>query len=340
MKIIKYFYLCKIIALVFLTPFISKGSPLNHVCKTNSKFHKALYASSYIQKTWKKQQLIVNSPPHPVLKKTLKDRQILIIPGLLNELTRWTRNQTYLIKKDLITTDLSTPVNITGFSSCCYFEDNLPAFKQTVEDLYSENQKKPIILLGHSKGGLESLYLLLTYPELILNGIIDRIILFQTPVRGCSLIGLNEQACGMKIAKAFFPDALNNLNPDTCNKKLEKLINQFQDQTSEHYFKTVLSKKVFYIQSFEESEKVNTLLKNFLKVINDYKHTDILNDGILTIDEQVSKNIGVNLGCIQADHLFLFDLSNPEKINKIKALIRSILLLTSDYLLEDLSLIY
>ena len=47
--------------------------------------------------------------------------------------------------------------------------------------------KLPIILVGHSKGGAESMYLALRYPELLISGIIERVVLIHPALGGSPL---------------------------------------------------------------------------------------------------------------------------------------------------------
>jgi hypothetical protein len=213
-------------------------------------------------------------------------------------------------------------------TSSWWFSRNVDRIAEEVKSIY-ENQHKKVILVCHSKGGGECMHLVLRYPELILDHILDRIVLIQASVKGCAVTADEHLRRPILILKSFlnqFVDGLIFLNPihadlvlkealQECEKKLvssnsnstpiteEELAQEIESAVGDKW--KTLSKKLLYVTSVEDSHQLGYLIQAAHKFFCwRVVHTGE-GDGLLSSCEQADHRIGQKLSTVQADHLGL-----------------------------------
>lgn len=253
--------------------------------------------------------------------KFLADKHVIFIAGVMNELTDFINN--YFPDNMKAAQRFGATYSYIGPSSALSIPDNAALLYQSIKKI-AEKVQKPIILVGHSKGGAEILHLLLEHPDLILNGSIDRALLIQ-PAIGGSAIADNASGLFYSVVALLFEPNMNTLSTTqaqvTFNKAFElyraqlkvlaKKINYKESSIHEH-----ISSRIFYVRSRTTSE-ISFGLKLVLGVMQDSADRYCTeHDGLLSVEAQLDKRIGIDLGVVDADHI---DLTVSKVSNMSKA---------------------
>jgi hypothetical protein len=190
-------------------------------------------------------------------------------------------------------------------SSMIAVEENAPRVNAWIRKSWKDFGRRPLLLICHSKGSAEALLAVMRDPTLVRDGIVDRLILVQTPVGGSHIADLlqNTDAGDWPAARPFrwlfrnwkglrslttaasrprFPMALSKLNPDDV---------------------ALISQKVFFVRAFQEHEKTAWQLQAMRLFIENFYGES---DGVLKPEDQLIEGFGTDLGVLDSDH---FDLT-------------------------------
>jgi pimeloyl-ACP methyl ester carboxylesterase len=282
--------------------------------------------------------------------------QLLLIPGLWHEITHRIYHKDIRQLKAHLATDLDIHVNICAFPSYKKITENIQSVHEKILALY-EKHREPIFLVGHSKGGLEALYTILRFPELILKGIIKAVVCVQAPAQGSRWFEAHSKDCRLRWLGNAMGGALETFLPATAQQQMTEHLEQFQsrvhlalekwnpspDELMELQETVQLSKnspatatesgiilsdltqsllsRVYFVRSFENpdnlSRSLQLLLRHFPHTTAGLEQDQQQHDGILFVDEQ-RLSIGNDLGLLQADHVRLIGSSTQPSKNPAK----------------------
>ena len=173
------------------------------------------------EEEWALEKTESKSTFFPSTLDLIKDRQVVLVSGFINELGGPIGGYFYAavdaVKKDLeMTTTLFLPKTPA-------FSTNITAIYHAVLEAY-EKEQKPVILIGHSKGGEEILHTILRHPDLMLENKVDRVLLIQSAIQGVSLLDDNQLRSSiiyMKKVSEFFFEGIECLDPKLAKEKLD-----------------------------------------------------------------------------------------------------------------------
>ena len=250
----------------------------------------------------------------------LQDRHIIFVDGLLNEAAQLVGN--YFCDNIAEAKKLGISNSHIGYLSSITVPNNADKLMLEVQKTYSK-VKRPIILVGHSKGGAECLYLILKYPELILSEIIERVVLIHPAVGGSPLadnvadnfmgrsfsnyLGEGLFSIQPATARTLFHDAMENLR-DTL-KKIPGMISAVhtlenpEELCAESY--KAISDRVFYVRGAAPAASLCWGVRFVIFFCKQPLNPSIPNDGLLHVEDQLIKGFGNDLGILECDHIDL-----------------------------------
>ena len=126
---------------------------------------------------------------YPSTLKTIENRHFLLVGGIMNELSYFPYVSKYFGESiEVIQKEFHTSVSYFGPSSRVPIPDNAESIYRVVLDTF-QKYGKPLIIVGHSKGGAEILYFALKHWELLVgeNPVIEKLVVVQGAIGGSPL---------------------------------------------------------------------------------------------------------------------------------------------------------
>lgn len=267
--------------------------------------HSALWCMNFsnfnLQEAWEAE---IIKPINKNDANLLKGKHVLFIAGLLGYELADIMGNYYLDNIKAVEKDL-------GGTSSYYSPLSSRSIPENADILYSlvmstaREQKKPIDLVGHSKGAAEILYMILMHPELIIDGIVDHVLLIQAAIGGSPLAETKEGFL-FNIAMSLFSPNLETLTAKISQQNFKNAFQNFESalKTYTGYinYSQKISSKIFYVQSKTTSDyslAISILLTVMQNNLDDYEGE---HDGLLPLSSQYHPDIGVPLGVLNADH--------------------------------------
>ncbi|MFZ9594447.1 MAG: esterase/lipase family protein [Bdellovibrionia bacterium] len=247
------------------------------------------------------------------LRDSLREKHVLFVPGFMNEVS--VGNSIYY-RSNIQAAEAELGMGATYFPlpSSRPVEENSAIIADKVNEIY-QREGRPVILVGHSKGGAESLHSILKYPELILDEKVDRVVLLQSAIGGSPLATPEQPGVGLRVISYLIPQGLQSLSPGAAKQLFDEAFGGFVDRLKERFGHEgenklkekidEVSKKVFYVRSVEEPQNWSWGTQIVHRVCGNDLRNHGQSDGLLLIDDQIDQRIGVDLGVIQADHIDL-----------------------------------
>ncbi len=263
-------------------------------------------------------------------------------------------------------------VFVAGFLNegiCGYFEDNIatlralgvaetkihsifPRSNQGVEQNASElyerlfdlsRQGSPLVVVGHSKGALETLIMALKKTDFVSSRLIRAIFLIQGALGGSGVADFmlhgqpkvdskmprmaawvfRSVASLENTIEGLIKPGLKSLETETTKNLINGLLSDHPDSAP------VVGEKIFYIRGWEEpghlpSEGVTSILKPTALYLKNYfcksetqdKGHQGLNDGLVCLEDQSIDGLGTVLLTLPADHADLtakWPISNQQR---------------------------
>ncbi|KAJ3389981.1 hypothetical protein HDU92_000727 [Lobulomyces angularis] len=246
------------------------------------------------------------------ITEILRNRHIVLVDGIMNELASILNN--YWADNIAALKEIGVGHTHLRYSSARGIPTNADSLYNDIL-VISKRVKLPIVLIGHSMGGAEAAYLFLKYPELLLDGVIEKVVCVN-PAIGGSILADNLNLLG-KAASLLLGSGLNSLKPVVAKKNFEDGFARFQKTIAEAGYKggltpssrfEYLSKKLYYVRTaLSPGGKVSA----GLKIVLSFCSADISefpNDRLLTAKDQMIQSnpaIGVDLGILEGDHIEL-----------------------------------
>lgn len=236
--------------------------------------------------------------------------QFAFVGGFGNELARnyMTTWQDTLAEQGIISTIISP-------HSSKHVEENIPYLKETFEALYRKNGL-PLIVVGHSKGGLESVSTVIEHPSLV-GKVIKKVVAVQSPLCACTAgdfgykIAFLVQNLTPKVVKSAVAHIGNkrdftkkigyvvggngglSLTSDEIKALTVDKINLLSKDDA-----TKLSENIMYIVSEKSIKEQAPLLRGTAHIIG----KKVRNDGLVAESEMSIPGFGKIIGTMYADH--------------------------------------
>lgn len=174
---------------------------------------------------------------------------------------------------------------------------NLKAVRDRIVQTYYESGRRPVIITGHSKGGLEVVATLLAYPELVTSGMIANAILVQAPI-GANTLFDQRGLIGRLFAKALsIPfSAFGSLQTPNIKALVGDRIEELTQSKADL---RAVSRVVRYVISHKEVEDSGVGIRAVSKVL---AH-QVPNDGLVAKMDMWIPGFGTILGDLYVDHL-------------------------------------
>lgn len=301
--------------------FRAKNSPIFTISCENLKFFSPnKYISSMedyenlplaLQERWMNE---LKQPLQTMADQTLeilKNRQVLFVAGFLSDIhplggVCYEKNAKELAKQ------VGIKYSYISLPSHRSAVENVDKIYHKTMEIFLRN-KAPVVLFGHSKGGAEVFFTILKYPELILNGIVDRVVLIQAAIGGSPLA--NPKSPAMTGLFLIFGNGLRSMIPTIADKNVISALESFT-QTIEYlypnkesdFFEQIvekISEKIFYVRSSSSQQ-----LKSIFHIAQATSQINLQNlgpnDGIILTEDQKCSCFGTDIGILQSDH---FDLA-------------------------------
>ena len=137
-----------------------------------------------LTESFRREYFAAGSTQQPQSREIFQRKHVVFVAGLLNEAAQLVQN--YYCDNMAEARAMGFKVSYLGYLSCYTVPANADRLLNDIQKLYAV-VKLPIILVGHSKGGAECMYLTLKYPELLLSNLIERVILVHPALGGSPL---------------------------------------------------------------------------------------------------------------------------------------------------------
>ncbi len=255
-------------------------------------------ASPALQELWRQE-----IEGEAVYIERLKGKHVLFVGGILNGLAKLVPGY-FSDNREAVEHELGGESSYFGPSSRNSIPENSQILKEHILKTHFEHQK-PLILVGHSKGAAEILHVILEYPDLILEGCVERIILIQAPIQGAPVANEPSRWICYEAIKA-----ITGLETETLSEVGAKTV---FDLAFEHYHAAItdeakhdfVSNRIFYVRSASKSEDHSYCLQLVLGITQHQPEIHGHSDGLIPVNAQLDSRIGIDLGVVQADHFGL-----------------------------------
>jgi hypothetical protein len=228
------------------------------------------------------------------LREEIDHYQFVFIGGFGNELSRGYFSPTEKTFRELG----ATRVFRIFPSSLKAAQTNTHLILKQLEAIYSSGGGRPIIEIGHSKGGLESVALVLENPELSHYGIIKRVVPIQAPLVGCYLADLSGNFLhidGSIARRISVLDGARSLRSCEIEETIQKKLNSLSPDDRE-----AISNSLLYVTSRQEYQETARLWSVGTRVMNNINVKE--SDGLVATKQMWIPGFGRVLGELQADH--------------------------------------
>jgi pimeloyl-ACP methyl ester carboxylesterase len=266
-------------------------------------------------------------------KKKTTRAKIFFVPGILNEISGPIHQQR--IRR--VANSLQIPIVIRQNSSFLSVGKSTHALKTAILR-FAQNtpSAQPLILIGHSKGGLELFLTLLTFPDLLQQASIEKVILIQAPIQGATIIEDSQESWGFQLLQRLFPGIVADLHPDNIQECIQDKLKALEPEQVQ-----MLNEKLFYLVGSKEAPSfiIRYVFRLIFKQKTNASSFLEKSDGLLKIADQFHPAVGQFAGHIHADHWFLYDLFFSDWVStasliKMRAFFKTIVKFTSPAPLE------
>lgn len=217
----------------------------------------------------------------------LSDKEIVLVTGFMNELFQ---NSYFNDMVDVLKEEFKVPassVHVFHTDSSRGADSMAREFQSRIRLVQTNNPTKPIILVGHSRGGLQLLYTFLKYPELIELPSVERIVTIQSPLKGTSTAKAASIVGGLLANICTSCGEIQSGAASMISGHTHYLLQVGLAKLSDIQL-ALLSRKLFFISSYSNREY--TKLGSYL--------TPDLTDGTVPFDSQYLRSFGRKLAVL------------------------------------------
>lgn len=175
---------------------------------------------------------------------------------------------------------------------------NIEALRLAVLKTYRDGGNKPVVLIGHSKGGLESLATVLQHPELVREGVVANVVTVQSPIGGNAL-GDQSGPLARILAQviSLASPSFRSLQTAGIRSVIADRIDQMSEAEKSDY--RMISRVVRYVISHKEAVDSSIGIQKLAKLAS----PTIQNDGLVAKQDMWIRGFGTILGELYLDHL-------------------------------------
>lgn len=240
------------------------------------------------------------------MKEIIGNYQYLFVGGIFGEFLELPFVGNYFLhNKDILIENGAKHVSIFTPSSILPPEQSGRSLTKKVNDLYKKNGL-PLIIYAHSKGALDSLYMIFQNTDLVKSGVIFKIILMHgalngSPVADKIMVGTGKSEGILKITKKSIRQVLNVYKAGSSLTSLHtprtlELIGKIKQVEGDEFFR-----KYFVYLIGGKSGKEKTL--PIVALTHSYMtKTAPISDGLVVLETQVLPSLDLKTYFYRADH--------------------------------------
>jgi len=247
---------------------------------------------------------------------TLGQRHVLFVGGFLNEfIPGYFDDNVEAVEEWGAQTSRLFP------SSAASLEEDAVQVREAVLARHAEGGR-PVVLVGHSKGGAAALLTALRYPELVLTGVIDRVVVIQGAIGGSPL----AEALVRSPVTRVLPlprRGLESLSLSRSKQLFQAELDAVRARVTPEGLERLFA-RVFYVRSWEGRGSTSFELAVTHAYLRDFGSGQ--NDGLLLQEDMKLEGAGVDLGVVASDHasLTVTDLLSTSTAAERKAFTRAL----------------
>jgi pimeloyl-ACP methyl ester carboxylesterase len=164
----------------------------------------------------------------------------------------------------------------------------------------AEERQRPIVLIGHSKGGAAAVLVVLRDPELVRSGRVEHVVSIQGALRGSPLADGLVRSLPMPVLH----EAFKGISSLTRQQAQSAFANLAPPAELADWYR----RRVHFVRSFETTGQVSTELGVTHAFIS--RHGSGRNDGLVLEEDQLLPGVGHDLGVLRGDHA-AFTIASP-----------------------------
>ncbi|MES2505000.1 MAG: hypothetical protein V4534_09010 [Myxococcota bacterium] len=233
----------------------------------------------------------------------LADKHVLFVSGVMNELVSYIPGY-FVDCRESVEKELGGKSSYFGPPSKNSISENAVILRDQVLKAFFENGQKPLVILAHSKGAAEILYLVLEQPAFMLDNLIEKIVLIQGAIGGTPLANEPNGWFAYEYLSRWIDFNAIALSQIEARRVFAEAFESYLSQTTKAQQQNI-SSRIYYVRTQEELENLSLSIRLGLKVARSDLKAKGANDGFLLTAAQMHPDIGVDLGVLQADHLSL-----------------------------------
>ncbi|OFZ05527.1 MAG: hypothetical protein A2X97_11690 [Bdellovibrionales bacterium GWA1_52_35] len=242
-------------------------------------------------------QMAAGNPPVADLVSRgieLRTKKIVFVAGVLNEVARSNFNDSRRVLKKQYGVQDSTVIFPKSFIS---ISDNSEALYKQFLWLHFVSGK-PLVILAHSKGAAETVLALLRHPDLLRDGVVEKVYALQGALNGSYIADVINGKGNWKYWSTFVSTrmpGLLNLGTENARKVIGGAIAEASAEE-----RAVINGRLFFIRSVENPwQSIFYMVGTNLYLTKNYGE----NDGVLLSQDQLLPELGTDLGVVHdIDH--------------------------------------
>ncbi len=176
--------------------------------------------------------------------------------------------------------------------------ENIEPLRTRLLELHQAGGGRPLLVIAHSQGGIVATACLMRHPELVREGIIERLVAVQAPYAGSLIADLVIQ----KIPFLGTFRGLSSLTTGSMKDFMKDELERF-GRASRPEDRELLRHRIFFARS---SKPAGASIFWPLRKAHRYLSLQGPNDGFLLENSQMLAGLGTDLGSVEADHTDLF----------------------------------
>jgi pimeloyl-ACP methyl ester carboxylesterase len=235
------------------------------------------------------QQELTSPQDSSLLQQYLSNRQVVFVTGILPGISQ----RYFADNVDSVHWELhAASTKVFSPQSNRSIDQGSDWLYSVLKPLLTKTPRRPMILIGHSKGGVEAILVALKYPELMEKGKIEKIIAIQSPVRGTPVVQY-AQGVHPQIYR-LWKQGLDSLSEKNVQEIIGRHWLKLTDKQKER-----IRKRIYFVRSAASLSEIDVRMKWLAKQIPNP------NDGVVPTANQKNDELGIDLGILHADHAAL-----------------------------------
>ncbi len=305
----------------------------------------------------------LNEPMSTLTESTLEEirsHHHVLIPGMMNGVADFLG--LYYVEVKSFLTSIGAEFTYHGLPTKTSALVNAGVLNLKLRTIYeSQIIKKPISIRGHSKGGAEVLLTVLRNSDLILDGIVDKVLLEQAAARGSSLAAPRIFSFLNPFSYFYLSEGLQSVHTSEAQKNLDEAFEVFEESLKDRFKREVavlsrdhvlgsfgasasdlfkreekkfvdqkrleISSKIRYLRTYQEPDQFSLGTRIVLWACNQTLDRQAgPSDGLVLLDDQKDDRIGSDLGILKLDHVALsISLLSHTSAEERMAMVRAVL---------------